>query len=166
MSLQIHTEILSHFPLHQQVCSGFQNPWMLLLDFFFFPSIILLILRSLKENWSRLRLWHLLVLTVLESTWSQILFAMLFSIKDKEFLSLPPPLTFPVCIYLVYDKSCSVYNCYCIMIFSIMTLLWALLMRHLENSFLYQGTIPNALFFPLSISRTITSTFFSACSSN
>lgn len=35
MSLQTHAEIISHFPLHQQFCAEFQNPWMLLLDFFF-----------------------------------------------------------------------------------------------------------------------------------
>lgn len=35
MSLQTHSEIISHFPLHQQSCAEFQNPWMLLLDFFF-----------------------------------------------------------------------------------------------------------------------------------
>lgn len=44
MPLQIHAEIISHFPLHQQVSSGFQNPGMLLLDFFFSPLIIYLFL--------------------------------------------------------------------------------------------------------------------------
>lgn len=42
VTLQTHTGIISHFPLHQQFCAGFRNPWMLLLDsFFFFVSQIL-----------------------------------------------------------------------------------------------------------------------------
>lgn len=39
VTLQTHSGIISHFPLHQQFCAGFRNPWMLLLDSFFIPCV-------------------------------------------------------------------------------------------------------------------------------